>query len=332
MAVIPGQDAGMIHGLLPSVNKPIARVICGTAGLRCTNEGLRHLDSIFQLGGNTFDTARVYTNGEAETCLGRWIRSRRLSDRVAVITKGGHPLAGQSRLSEKDLLADVEASLRALGQETIDIFLLHRDDLCIPTAQIIESLNRILKQGKIQAFGASNWSAQRIAEAQEFSEKAGLRGFCLSSPHFSLPEWSHAPWQGCRSLAGRAREAERRWYVTNLLPIVAWSSLAAGFFSGRISAAVDNGTMTAAERHCVDVYGSPANIRRLERVRELAQQKGVTAPQIALAYVLRQPMDTYAVVSCSGAAHFKENRNALSIDLSDAELRWLNLDSEALDQ
>jgi aryl-alcohol dehydrogenase-like predicted oxidoreductase len=302
------------------LSRPIQRLIVGTHNLSDSGECRQRLDQAFELGLKTFDTARIYSNGESEGCLGRWIRERSLQGHVTVITKGGYPAKGIPRLTPHDLRADVEGSLRSLHLDCIDIFLLHRDDRKTDVGAIISTVNELRAEQKLRAFGASNWSSPRIACAQEFARQRGLESFQVSSLHFSLAEWVHTPWPGCLSLAGRGNSEERMWYTRNRLPVIAWSSLASGFFCENPS------TSSEMNRFREHVYGSPANLERLRRAQMLARARNISVAQIALAFVLNQPLDIYAVVSSSDPAHLAADARAAEIELVQDELDWLNLE------
>ena len=130
------------------------------------------LDNAFELGCNAFDTARVY--GDSERTLGAWIRQRRNRDEVVVISKGCHPgRSGRPRLSPIDVSEDLHASLKALGADFIDLYLLHYDDPTAHLDPLMERLNRHVDEGKIGAIGASNWSHERIACANALAARQG---------------------------------------------------------------------------------------------------------------------------------------------------------------
>ena len=131
------------------------------------------LDRSFELGCNTFDTARIYW--DSERTLGAWIRERRNRDKVVVISKGCHPhlLLRHPRLSASDVTHDLHASLKALGTDFIDLYLLHFDHPTARVEPVMERLNRHMDEGKISAIGASNWSHERIASANTFAAGNG---------------------------------------------------------------------------------------------------------------------------------------------------------------
>ncbi|MBE0690752.1 MAG: aldo/keto reductase, partial [Anaerolineae bacterium] len=135
----------------------------------------------------------------------------------------------------------------------------------------------------------------------------------------------HEPWPGCISIAGESGAAARAWYVEQSLAIFAWSSLAGGFLSGRFTP--DNlDTFTGEDDlRAIRAYGSDANFRRLARAQELAAEKQVTLAQIAVAYVLNQPLDIYALIAPVNRQEVGQNIAAADLSLTPAELAWLDL-------
>ena len=321
-------DCGKVAG----IDKPVSRIVFGTDRLRgrglpwLPNRSLEQhafslLDRSLELGCNTFDAARIYF--DSERTLGAWIRQRHNRDKVVVISKGCHPhlLLRHPRLSPSDVSHDLHASLKALGTDFIDLYLLHYDH---PTARIepvIERLTRHIDEGKISAIGASNWSHERIASANTFAASKGLKPFSASSVQFSLAEWTRSPWPGAVTLGGDGQRAAREWYLTHGLPVFAWSSLARGFFSDHYDPKNPGGNRVS--RWCSTYFGTEENIQRLERARTFAREHRVTVAQVALAYVLCHPLQAFAVVGCTTSEKFAENVAALTLKLDEATLHWL---------
>ncbi len=317
----------MDYGYVPGVDKPISRLVQGT--IMVDEDDLEGsfalLDAVVEMGGTAFDTARHYGRGN-EATVGRWVRERGLQDQVVIIGKGAHPTpAVPNRVTPVDIAADLDESLRQLGLETIDLYLLHRDDPDVPVGPIVEALNDHRRAGKIRAFGGSNWSHQRIAEANAFAGARGLTPFVASSPQFSLVEQVDAPWPGCISIGGPRNAVAQTWYEQNQMPIFAWSSLAGGFLSGGFTRD-DDGTLPgeAADR-ARRAYGSDANYERLDRARTLAAELGLTTPQIALAYALSQPLNLFTIAGSESREEFAANATAGAVRLSADVLAWLDL-------
>jgi aryl-alcohol dehydrogenase-like predicted oxidoreductase len=187
---------------------------------------LRHLDALFDAGCTAFDLAASYQIGGTERLFGRWIASRRHRERLLLIGKVGHPypLLRPNRLTRGALAADLDASLRRLGVERIDLYLLHRDAPGARLEPLVELLGAAMRAGKIGAWGVSNWAHPRIEAIAAMAKQAGLPPIAASSPHFSLVDWVHPPWTGSVSLR-RARSAGRRGPSTSdpRLPVPAWS-------------------------------------------------------------------------------------------------------------
>lgn len=315
----------MQYGQIPGVTKPVARLIQGTVmiGSAKLDYSFKLLDDIFALGGNAFDAAHVYGNGDNERTLGHWIEDRGVRDRVVIITKGAHHNQDRRRVTPFDITADLHDSLARLRTDHIDLYLLHRDDPTVPVAPIIDVLNEHLAAGRIHAFGGSNWSFRRIAEANAYAAQHGLQPFAVSSPHFSLAIQVKEPWDNCVTLTGAANADARTFYRDNGIPLLTWSSLAGGFFSGRFRP--DNlDTFTEyLDRLCVQSYCYPENFARLERTRQLAADRGVSVAQVAMAYVLAQPFTVFPLVGCANGDEYAANAAALAVALTPAEVVWL---------
>lgn len=291
-------------------------------------ESFALLDGVYEQGGTTFDTAHVYHNGDCERVLGRWIRERGLRDKVVVIAKGAHHSQDRQRVTPFDITADIHDSLARQKTDHFDLYLLHRDDPSVPVGPIVEVLNEHKRAGKINLFGGSNWSVARIQEANAYAEANGLEGFAASSPNFSLAVQAKPPWPNCISISGEQGEAERAWYQANQMPLFTWSSLAGGFFSGRFNRNNLDSFTETLDTLAVETYCFEENFRRLDRVQVLAEEKGMSIPQIATAYVLSVPLNIFALVGCNNASEFAANVAASTLKLTPQEIAWLELRSD----
>jgi aryl-alcohol dehydrogenase-like predicted oxidoreductase len=149
----------------------------------------------------------------------------------------------------------------------------------------------------------------------------------VSSPNFSLAVQVKPPWTGCLSISGPSGATERAWYVEQGIPILPWSSLAGGFFSGRFRRDNLDTFDSYFDKLCVESYCTEENFQRLDRAEALGDRRGLSLPQVALAYVMSQPMAVFALVGCRTGDEFAENVAALGQTLSAAELAWLDLGS-----
>lgn len=305
----------------------VPRVIVGTARLGSVwpdavlPAGRREptfamLDAVLELGCSAFDTAASYRLGGTERVLGAWISSRRNRDRLFLISKGGlpHPVKPH-RLDGASLSRDLDGSLRRLGVDCLDLYLLHRDDPTAALESVLETMGAFERQGKIRAWGVSNWTHRRIEALATLASSTGSRPVAASSPHFSLFDWVTPPWPGCVSIAGPANADARAYYERTQTPVLAWSPLGGGFLSGK-TGGLDGWTSRRA-------YDSAENRVRRERVAALARRYDRSPAQVALAYLFSHRFPVFAVVSSSTTEKIKGNLQAVSWRLSSDELRWL---------
>ncbi|MEI6915147.1 MAG: aldo/keto reductase [Armatimonadota bacterium] len=312
---------------IPGISLPISRLVQGTImiGSHDIEGGFNLLDSAFDKGCNAFDTAHVYGGGDNERTVGRWVNDRGIRDKVVIIGKGAHHNTDRNRVTPWDITSDIYDSLARFKTDYIDLYLLHRDDPAFPVEPIVEVLNEHQQAGHIKAFGGSNWSHQRIQAANEYAMKNGLMPFVASSPHFSLAVQHKEPWDNCVTITRQQDEEAREWYKSTQLPVLAWSSVAAGFFSGRFRRDNIEGLTDGYDQMCVHCYAYEDNFQRLDRAAELAKQKGVSANQIAFAWVMRQPYNLFALVGSRTPEEFQQNLDAMELPLTPAEMAWLNL-------
>lgn len=320
----------MQYGNIPGVDKPISRLAQGTMmiGSDHLEQSFELLDAIHALGCNTFDTAHVYGSGDVERTFGRWMKERGNRNELVIIGKGAHHNQDRNRVTPFDIMADIHDSLARLQVDSIDLYLLHRDDPTQPVEPIVDVLNEEKEAGRIDAFGGSNWTVSRIQEANAYAEANGLIGFAASSPNFSLAKQVQPPWPGCVSIGGPAGQGERAWYEANQFPLFTWSSLAGGFFSGRFGREKMLVKEEYFDRLAVDSYGVEENFTRLDRVKILAEEKNLSIPQVAMAYVMNAPMNIFALVGCRTANEFQANLEACTVQLTQREMAWLELRSD----
>lgn len=320
----------MQYGKLAGVDKPISRIVHGTimANSKELEKSFELLDAALEAGITTFDTAHVYGGGDNERTVGQWIHDRGVRDKVVILGKGAHLNQDRKRVTPFDITADIHDSLARFKIDHIDIYLLHRDDPSVPVGPIVEILNEHYKAGKIGPFGGSNWTVQRVQEANKYAADHGLVPFAASSPNLSLAEMIHEPWSGCVSVSGPEHKADRAWYAQQNMALFTWSSLAGGFFSGRFRR--DNlDTFDAYfDKVVVNSYISEDNFRRLDRAEELAKEKGLTLAQIAVAFVTSQPLNVFALLAPQTAEEVRLNVEASEVKLTSAELAWLDLKSD----
>lgn len=299
--------------------KPVSQLIMGSDFFRLDNpeEVDRVLAAYRNIGGNTIDTAHIYCSGESEQALGRWMEDNNNRDEIVILTKGAHHDSKGPRVNREAIYSDLMTSLERLRTESIELYALHRDDPSVPVGPILEALNEHIEAGRVQAIGASNWTHQRLQEANDYASSHGLAGFTFSSPNLSLAKANEPFWPGCVS----ADAETLSWHEQHQLPLLSWSSQARGFFTGRFTP--DN----LDNKDLVRVFYSDANWERLRRAEQLAKDKGATPIEIALAYVLNQSFPTCALIGARNEAEMNSCHAGAQLKLSREELSWLDLSS-----
>ncbi len=315
-------DYGMPYGQVHGASKPVSRIVLGSVMLDLDQLPFSFalLDFFLEGGGNCIDTAWVYRLGDAEKCVGAWIEKRAVRDQVVLIGKG----AATAHCTPELVTAQLLESLERLRTDYVDIYLMHRDNPNVPVGEFVECLNEHHRLGRIHAFGGSNWTTSRLAEANTYARAHDLHGFAASSPNFSLAVWNEPTWIDCLSASD---PVSREWYAQTKMPLFAWSSQAAGFFTGRY----DEGEPDQSIKQVMTrVWFNEGNFERLRRARELADAKGVTANQIALAYVLCESPQVFALIGPANIEELRQCLEGLRLNLSPTERRWLNLESKSL--
>jgi aryl-alcohol dehydrogenase-like predicted oxidoreductase len=276
-----------------------ARLVFGTLDLPDTAIAPRLLDRFHASGGRALDVANVYRDGEAARAAGRWLRERPAAQDMVVYAKGCHP----PHCSPALVRAEVDKASRLLGLDEIDVFILHRDDPGVDVSDFADALLEQVDAGRIGGFGVSNWTLERTRELHAYLDSIGARDLVASSNHFSLAEMVTAPWDGCLASSKDELVALAELDVK----VLAWSSLATGFFAGNDTPHWD----------------SPANRARRDRAADLAARLRTSPSAVALAYVLHQPAHVLPVVGTRSEEHLDEALRAGELELSREELNWL---------
>ncbi len=283
-------------------------------------------DAAYELGINAFDTARAY---DSEDTFGLWMKERGNREDIVLLSKGGHPDGDKQRITPEDIDADLKESLKQLQTDYLDIYLLHRDNPALPVGPIIEKLNEHHAAGRMKIFGGSNWTHQRLEEANEYAYAHNLVPMSVSSPNFSLAEQVQNPFApGCVTIAGHKNEDAQKWYIANQMPVLAYSSLARGFFSGRITREMFEKHPEDIDQFCRIGYCCEENFVRLDRCKEIADEKGCTIPQVAMAYVLDSPLNAYPVIGAANRSELESSLGALNVKLTPQEVLYLELKSD----
>ena len=268
------------------------------------------LDAWVDAGFNFIDTADVYSRwvpghqgGESESVIGRWLARSGQRDRIVIATKVGMDMGeGRVGLKAPRIREAVEASLRRLGVDRIDLYQAHKDDEETPLEETLEAFARLIEQGKVRAIGASNYSAARLAQALQTSARLGLPRYESLQPLYNL--------------------ADRAGFEAELQPlcqqegvgVIPFYALAAGFLSGKYRTADDAGKSPRGKA-TVAKYLNERGLKILAALDEAAQTLGKPVSQIAVAWVMARPGITAPIASATSLAQLQSLVEAARLTL-----------------
>ncbi|MBW6526707.1 aldo/keto reductase [Sphingomonas sp. RHCKR7] len=292
----------------------------GAWGQSDAADARRLLDICLDAGVTLFDTADVYSEGASEEVLGAAIKGRR--DAVLLSTKTGLPLGDGPQdwgASRSRLITAVEASLRRLGTDRIDLLQLHAHDSHTPTEEVMQTLDRLIAAGKVRYAGVSNYPGWQLMKAQALADRHGWPRLVAHQVYYSL--------------IGRAYEWE-------LMPLaqdqgvgaLVWSPLGWGRLTGRIGR--DRPVPAGSRLHDTARYAPPVEDDHLYRVVDalegVAAETGRTVPQVAINWLLRRPTVASVIVGARDEAQLRDNLGAVGWALSPEQIATLDSASEQL--
>ena len=312
--VMPKNLPPMPKLTIPGVELPVSHLILGCDNRNNLAEGAIVWDAWVEAGGNVFDTGFVYGGGLHEKVLGDWIAARGVAKDVVVIAKGAHtPYCLPDAIE-----AQLEISLERLGLASVPVYIMHRDNPAVPVAEFIDVLNQLKARGRIGIFGGSNWAPARMAEANAHAAATGLQGFSILNNNLSLAVMEKPVWAGC--ITSNTPETLAYLRQSNMVHL-SWSSQARGYF---LPAALrDRLPADTAPETC---FGSAANAERRARAETLAAERGVTAHNVATAWVLGQSFPSMALIGPRSPGEIVSTLPGVTLALTAAEVAWLNLE------
>jgi aryl-alcohol dehydrogenase-like predicted oxidoreductase len=328
---------------IKGIDRDCSRFIIGTMTIKDPDgpeSEFKKLDDAWEQGVNVIDAAHSYGAprvGSTEIALGKWVKSRGLKREDYVITtKCAHPryfdrnpFLQRTAVHSYDMESELHDSLTKWHADYVDVLYLHRDDPNTTVAEIIETLNKFKKQGLVKVFGAANWQVDRIKEANDYAEAHGLQGFGIVEEHYSLAEMVGDPFmQGSGSLSGPKYKDAIKYLVGQGISCASYSALSGGFCTGRVTREQFEKDPDSVPGNLKIGYCYPDNFTRMERATELAAAKGLTVPQVCMAYTMSGELDVMPII---GARNHEELMSTLStqeIKLSKAECDWIDLTSD----
>jgi len=277
------------------------------------------LDALLDHNLNFIETADVYSawvegnqGGESETIIGNWLKKTGKRDQIVLATKVGKPMGeGKVGLSPRYIKDAVEASLRRLQTDYIDLYQSHDDDADTPLAETMAAFDALIKEGKVRAVGASNYSAPRLAEALKVSKENGLARYETLQPLYNLYD---------RKVY---EEALEKVVTDNGLGVINFYGLAAGFLTGKYRTQADASKSLRGES-VIARYLDERGLKVLRGLDQVAEKHGAQPGQVALAWQIARPSITSPIVSATSLQQLNELAQAATLKLDDADIQTLN--------
>ena len=267
-----------------------------------------------EAGVNFFDTADMYSVGVSETILGHALGEYTRRDDAVIATKVFYPMGpglNDRGLSRKHIMQAIDASLRRLSTEYIDLYQIHRFDPETPIEETLEALHDVVKSGKALYIGASSMFAWQFAKMLDIAERRGWTKFVTMQNHYNLVY----------------REEEREMIplcIDRGIGVIPWSPLARGFLAGNRTRQQQGTTERAqTDEFAHQMYYTDSDFDVVDRVVELAKRRNVTPAQIALAWILHKPGVTAPIIGASKMEQFEQSLAALDIVLDATEIQFL---------
>lgn len=275
------------------------------------------LDRFADAGLNTVDTANVYSSwvpgnsgGESETIIGEWMKSRGTRDRMIIITKVGGDMGKGKNLQAANIAEAVEASLKRLQVDAIDLYLSHWPDPATPHAESLAAYDKLLKAGKIKSIGASNYDANQLRAALDTAKADGLPRYDVLQPEYNL--YDRAGYDG----------ALRDLCMAEDIGVITYFSLARGFLSGKYRSEADLGQ--SQRGGAVKAYLNARGYRILAALDAIAAKHGAKQAEIALAWIIAREGVTAPIASATSLQQLESLIKAATLTLDTADIAELD--------
>lgn len=279
------------------------------------------LNGFTEAGFNFIDTANVYSRwkpgnsgGESETIIGNWLQERKNRGQVIIATKTGADMGEGKSLSKKSILESVDASLKRLKTDYIDLYQSHYDDPATPISETLEAYDELIKAGKIRWIGASNYSAARLKESLETAQKLSLPKYQTFQPEYNL--YSREDY-----------EKELEQVVTeHQLGVINYYALASGFLTGKYRSEAD---LNKSQRGGgIKEYLNPRGLRILKALDEVSEQYNAAPASVALAWLIARPSITAPIASVTSLNQLEELKRAAALKLNIEDIAILDQASD----
>ena len=266
-----------------------------------------------ELGINFFDTADVYTNGASEEVVGKALKDFASRDEVVLATKVFNPMGpgpNDKGLSRKHIMSAIDASLKRLGTDYVDLYQIHRWDYNTPIEETLEALHDVVKAGKARYIGASSMFSWQFAKALYVAEMNGWTKFVSMQPHYNLVY----------------REEEREMMPLcedQKIAVIPWSPLARGLLTGKRSKERNETERAKTDAFGKKLYSEDSDFEIVDRLAEVSKQKDLPDAQVALAWMMSKPYITAPIIGASKPGHLEDAVAATEVKLTDEEIKSL---------
>lgn len=317
----------MRYATLGNTGLIVSRLAFGAMTFTQGNAPIAPISSVYKVGADLadqlvgqaldagvtfFDTADAYADGESEALLGRALKAKR--DSVVIATKVGFrtgPALTQAGLGRRHILWSVDQSLKRLGTDWIDVYIVHKEDPFTPLEETMAALDAVVRAGKARYLGFSNWSAWKVAAAQEIAKANGLTPFTHGQMNYSL----------------LGRDVER-----DVIPMMAryglgltvWSPLASGFLTGKYTHETLSDPDNRLSGFDILPFDKEQGFALVERMREMATARGATVAQLAIAWLLAKPAVTSVLLGATKPHQLADTLGAADVALTAGEVASLD--------
>ena len=259
-----------------------------------------------ELGINFFDTADIYSYGTSEEVVGKALKDFASRDEVVLATKVFNPMGpgpNDKGLSRKHIMSAIDASLKRLNTDYVDLYQIHRWDYNTPISETMEALHDVVKAGKARYIGASSMYSWQFAKAQYTADLNGWTRFVSMQPHYNL----------------LYREEEREmipYCIDEKVAIIPWSPLARGLLTGKRGKDRIETERAKTDAFGKSLYAADGDFNIVNKVNEIAKEKNIPAAQVALAWVLSKPYITAPIIGASKPGHLEDAVAAMQVEFS----------------
>lgn len=316
---------------IKGLDAKVARIALGTGWFGPENEKVifELLDAYVASGGNVIDTGRFYNGGKAEIVITKWLKERGNRDDLLLVNKACHHYVDENNVQYPDksrvgadyITEDLEYSLKNMGVDHFDMYIMHRDNEEVPVEELMDRFEQHRLEGKITTYGVSNWSVERIKEANDYCIQKDYLGISINSPSFTLADVKKPRWYRAVYVDADYVKKNNEMGIT----VMSWGAQGAGFF-----VPLWKDMNAEAPDDIKGAFFTEDNFKKLARVEEVAKKRGVEPINVALAYVLNDRFDVFASIGPRNKTELLSSLKAQDVHLNPEEIAYLELKSENL--